>query len=162
MTAADNKSTIEILEHQLSVLGHRIACAEREAEAVRKAIYALQEAVPPPPSPTKPNMFYGKKTLVAVKEYMELRETAAGGPNPATVHEVHGDLMAGGFQTRTKDRSTALSTIRNVIYKYTDVFHKLPDGRYGLRRWYPGVGPRLRPVKPAAEDSKVKRSRGRA
>lgn len=79
--------------------------------------------------------FYGKSLSAAAREYLEMRRLANLGPtNPREVFEA---LQQGGFAFDTKDETNAISGVRQTMRKNSAVFHRLPNGEYGLLAWYP-------------------------
>jgi len=79
--------------------------------------------------------FYGKKQTPAMREYLELRKSQ--GLGPATPREIYEALKMGGYQYESKDDSVALVGLRALLRTQPKVFHKLPQGTYGLSSWYP-------------------------
>jgi hypothetical protein len=87
----------------------------------------------------RPDTFYGKKMQTAAREFLEMRKTADLGP--ATPKNVYEALRDGGYQFETQDEVTALISLRATLRKNSQTFHKLPNGQYGLRAWYPNARP---------------------
>ena len=79
--------------------------------------------------------FYGKKQTTAMREYLEMRK--AQGLGPAKPREIYDALVQGGLRFETKDAETALISLRALLRTQPNVFHKLPQGAYGLLAWYP-------------------------
>jgi len=84
----------------------------------------------------------------AAREYLDMRKTA-GGDAPATVREIFDALKGGGFDFKSKDDGNAIIVLRAMLRKNSSMFHKLQNGKYGLRAWYPN----LKPPKANASDS---------
>src|ERR1700730_503025 len=78
----------------------------------------------------KPDMFYGKAQQTAVREYLGFRHDKGGGP--AKPAEILAGLRAGGYQVEAKSDDIALVGLRAMLRKRTAVFHKLPNGTWGL------------------------------
>jgi hypothetical protein len=85
--------------------------------------------------PIRPDLFYGKSPIVAAREYLELRGRAV------PVEEILQALAKGGFDfeaqkwtEETRLRNLAISLSKNSV-----IFHKLPNGTYGLVKFYPDV-----------------------
>ena len=57
----------------------------------------------------------------------------------ATNREIYDSLMAGGYEFDTKSEDIAQKSLRNSLAKNTALFHKLPNGQFGLLAWYPNV-----------------------
>lgn len=85
--------------------------------------------------PIKPDQYYGKPLATAVREYLEWRRARKQGP--ATVSEIHEALAKGGYPFETKDSLNAKRGLRVSLTKNAVVFHKLPNGSWGLLDWYP-------------------------
>lgn len=93
--------------------------------------------------------FYGKVLNTAMRECLEMRRAANLGP--ATPRQIYEVIKAGGFKFDTKSEINALVNIRATLRKNSSIFHRLPNGEYGLLGWYPGVKPVRQSV--ASEDS---------
>ncbi|HEY2068109.1 MAG TPA: hypothetical protein VGG48_01025 [Rhizomicrobium sp.] len=115
----------------------------------------------------KRDTFYGKKQMTAMREYLDMRRVQGDGP--ATPREILDALKAGGYKFEAKSDDIALVSLRALLRKATNVFHKLPGtNSYGLLSWYPnakptkeeGTGGGLARRKPKSTESKSKR-RGR-
>ena len=85
----------------------------------------------------RPDSFYGKVLNTAAREYLDMRKSANLGP--ATPREVHEALVKGGYASDAKDEVTATTIVRNTLRKNSSVFHRLPNGTYGLLSWYPNA-----------------------
>jgi hypothetical protein len=75
----------------------------------------------------------------AAREYLEMRKARNLGP--ARPKEIHRAMVDGGFQFDTKDETVAMVSLRAMLRKNTVMFHKLPNGSYGLKSWYPHARP---------------------
>jgi hypothetical protein len=87
----------------------------------------------------RPDSFYGKVLNTAAREYLEMRKGANLGP--ATPREVYEALVKGGYAPDTKDETNAIISVRATLRKNSSVFHRLPNGTYGLLSWYPNAKP---------------------
>lgn len=87
----------------------------------------------------RPDSFYGKVLNTAAREYLEMRRAANLGP--ATPREVYEALVKGGYASEAKDETTAMVTLRATLRKNSSIFHRLPNGTYGLLSWYPNAKP---------------------
>jgi hypothetical protein len=94
----------------------------------------------------KGDTFYGQPLNSCIRDYLERRKTA--GLGPATAREIFQALSQGGFQFNAKSEENAMRSLRITLSKATHTFHKLPNGSFGLLRWYPTV----KPAKPVADD----------
>lgn len=125
------------LEHQAAELRNAINTLCRRAGIEPRYADASARSSGPSLTQIKPDTFYGKKMQTAAREFLELRKRAELGP--AKPKEIFDALTAGGFQFDTKDETTALISLRGMLRKNSATFHKLPNGQYGLRGWYPNA-----------------------
>lgn len=77
--------------------------------------------------------YYGKSPLVAARMYLDM----VGEPVP--VEEILDALERGGFDFEDQgwDEKTRLRALAISLSKNTAIFHRLPNGTYGLIKWYP-------------------------
>jgi hypothetical protein len=87
----------------------------------------------------RPDSFYGKVLSTAAREYLDMRKNANLGP--ATPREVYEALVKGGYAPDAKDETTAIISVRATLRKNSSIFHRLPNGTYGLLSWYPNAKP---------------------
>ena len=73
----------------------------------------------------------------AVREILEMRK--AGGLGAASVNEIYDMLVTGGFHFDAKDDENAKRSLRISLTKNSALFHRVPNGQYGLLSWYPAV-----------------------
>lgn len=140
------------LNPAIDTLERRLAEVERKANDLRSLINVLcVEAGLPSRYPEgsgpsgggtkitqiKEDTFYGKKQQTAVREYLEMRK--AQGLGPAKPRDIYEALRAGGYQFEAKDEDNALVGLRALLRKRTNIFHRLPNGVYGLLNWYPNA-----------------------
>jgi hypothetical protein len=141
------------LSPAIQALERRLEELEHKANELRSAINVLcaESGLPPRYSESgsgvsdksstgkitqiRDDTFYGKKQQTAVREYLEMRATQDLGP--AKPREIFEALKAGGYQFEAKDDDIALVSLRAMLRKRTNFFHKLPTGSYGLTSWYP-------------------------
>jgi hypothetical protein len=100
--------------------------------------------------------FYGKVITTAAREYLEMRRNANLGP--ASPRDIYEALKRGGFKFDTKIENNAITGVRNTLRKASAIFHRLPNGEYGLLKWYPRAKDESAPVRPG---KKTKGKRGR-
>ncbi len=139
-----------------------IADLERQANELRSAVNILckQAGISPrypdgPPTgggqvltQIKPDTFYGKKQQTAVREYLEMRK--GRGEGPAKPREIFDALKQGGFEFEANSDAVALVSLRALLRKRTETFHKVGEtGAYGLTSWYENI------KKKAAADNMV-------
>jgi hypothetical protein len=108
----------------------------------------------------KDDTFYGKKQTTAMREYLEMRKAQNQGP--ATPREIYESLKAGGYQFGASEEASLVG-MRALLRTQPDVFHKLPQGTYGLISWYPDAKRQREESKGKKKGgSKKKRAAGRA
>jgi hypothetical protein len=79
--------------------------------------------------------FYGQKQTPAMRMYLEMRK--AQGLGPATPREIYEAIKSGGYVFEAKDTEVALVGMRALLRTQPNVFHRLPQGTWGLTTWYP-------------------------
>jgi hypothetical protein len=79
--------------------------------------------------------FYGQKQTPAMRMYLDMRK--AQGLGPATAREIYEAIKSGGYVFEAKDAETALVGMRALLRTQPNVFHRLPQGTWGLTAWYP-------------------------
>ncbi|SRR5258705_5243242 len=149
------------IQRTIEDLQVKLKAVESEAIALKRTINSLAvlAGLPviysdtdtqsqPPLANLRSDQFYGKSTFVAIKEYLELRKHRG----PASVNEIYQALTAGGFKFDAKDEDNAKRGIRISLTKNTGVFHRLPNGLFGLLEWYPNAKP---PKKTGDDDDGV-------
>jgi hypothetical protein len=112
----------------------------------------------------RPDSFYGKSITTAAREYLDMRRAA--GLGPATPREIYEALVKGGYTFETKDETNAIIGVRATIRKSSSIFHRLPNGTYGLLGWYPNArasksDDEIDETRPKPKAHKVKKSRAR-
>jgi len=137
-------------EATIAMLERGIEEAEQKIRGLRTAINVICKEVGLPPryaeamltvgnSPTltqiQDDTFYGKKQTPAMREFLEMRR--AQGLGPAKPREFYEALKAGGYQFEAKDDETAIVGLRALLRTQPQIFHRLPQGTYGLTAWYP-------------------------
>jgi hypothetical protein len=85
----------------------------------------------------RPDEFYGQSLSGAVRRILEARKNA--GLSSASINEIYEAMKAGGYQFGSQDDENAKSVLRQSLRKNTAVFHRLPNGTYGLKEWYPNL-----------------------
>lgn len=86
---------------------------------------------------TRSDRFYGKVLTTAMREYLDMRNSADLGP--ASPREIYDALVDGGFKFDVKVPENALANIRATLRKNSSIFHRLPNNEYGLLAWYPNA-----------------------
>ncbi len=132
---------IEALQRDLADLDRKVAETKNTINrlcelAGREPMYAdVGAASQPTLTAIRADTFYGKPIITGAREYLEMRRTA--GLGPATPREIYEALKKGGLVFDTKIESNAITGIRNALRKSSAIFHRLPNGEYGLLKWYP-------------------------
>jgi hypothetical protein len=102
-------------------------------------LYKLEEAGPTALGigAIQSDTFYGKSATTAVREFLEMRKASSLGA--ATYGEVIQALETGGFDfsTLSPDKEVAKRAVTITLGKNSSIFHKLPNGNWGLLSWYP-------------------------
>lgn len=137
-----------VLMPAINMLQQKLDDAERHAAGIRDALNLLRKEAGLPEvtastggaaqasiTQIKSDTFYGKRQQTAVREYLEMRKLQDLGP--ARPREIFDALKAGGFQYEAKDDNIAMVGLRALLRKRTNIFHKMPNGAYGLTAWYP-------------------------
>lgn len=87
---------------------------------------------------SRPDIFYGKPFSTAAREFLESKKRACSTEEILRGFEQGGfDFEAVGWKEKDRLRSLAISLAKNSA-----VFHKLPNGTFGLWTWYPEVAKR--------------------
>lgn len=81
--------------------------------------------------------FYGQPLSTVIRTILETRKAAGSGA--ATVTEIYAVMVEGGYKFETADEENAKRSLRISLTKNSQTFHKLPNGKYGLKEWYPSV-----------------------
>ena len=77
--------------------------------------------------------FYGQPLATAVRDILEMRK--AQGLGAASINEIYKTLTAGGYKFDTANEDNSKTGLRRP--RKNPVFHKIPNGDYGLSDWYP-------------------------
>ncbi len=135
----------------IATLQAKLKEQERAASKTKMAINALCDAIDQPPMyaedaedgndgvslSIRSDQFYGQPLAAAIRTILEMRRKQERGP--ATVNEIYGALIEGGFAFDTRNDENAKRGLRVSLTKNSVTFHKLPNGKYGLLDWYPGA-----------------------
>jgi hypothetical protein len=101
------------------------------------------------------DQFYGLGLTTAVRNYLELRK--ASGLSSASLTDIFTALKAGGFKFGTTNEKNARIIVGNAVRKTSAVFHRVPNGEYGLLSWYPNA----KATSEDGEPSPAKKRRGK-
>jgi hypothetical protein len=97
--------------------------------------------------------FYGMKQTGAMRTYLEMRKTQ--GLGPAGTREIYDALLQGGYQFEAKTPDIAMVGMRALLRTQPLVFHRLPQGTWGLSTWYPDAKKKDEPKKKTAPAKKA-------
>ena len=83
------------------------------------------------------DQFYGQPLSTVARQILDARK--ASGLGAASVNEIYEAMVAGGYKFETSNVDNAKRVLRISLAKNSATFHKLPNGEYGLRTWYPAI-----------------------
>lgn len=132
----------------IGVLTKRVEAKEEEANKLKKLVNELCEeagvAVRYPNIATsgtistiRSDQFYGQTITAAIRNYLEQRK--ASGLGAAGLNEIYLAVRDGGYKFESKNEDNAKISVGNTLRKTSSVFHRLPNGEYGLLTWYPSA-----------------------
>lgn len=139
----------ENILNTIEVLAGKVALKEEEANKLKKLVNELCAEIGEPLryahiaesgagiSSIRSDQFYGQPITAAIRDYLKLRESAKLGA--ASINEIYAAIKEGGFKWDTKNEMNAKIGVSNTLRKSSSIFHKLPNGRYGLLAWYPSA-----------------------
>jgi len=81
------------------------------------------------------DQFYGLTLTAAIRNYLERRK--ASGLGAASVLEIYRAIKDGGYKFGAKNEEIEKISLSNALRKNSSIFHRLPNGQYGLLIWYP-------------------------
>jgi hypothetical protein len=137
------------IANTIEVLAEKVRTKEDEAAKLKKLVNELCSEVGLPlryenvaDSPSggltiRSDQFYGVAITTAIRHYLEKRKASNQGP--ASVSVIYEALRGGGYKFETANDDNAKVTIRNNLRKSSSIFHRLPNGDYGLLSWYPNA-----------------------
>jgi hypothetical protein len=137
----DIQSTIE-------VLSNKVRAKEEEAAKLKKLINELCTELGidiryPNVSDVggsaaiRSDHFYGLPLTAAIRNYLEHRK--ASGLGAASVVDIYKAIKGGGYKFETKSDQNSQISVGNTLRKTSSIFHRLPNGQYGLLSWYPSA-----------------------
>lgn len=100
---------------------------------------------------TRSDQFYAKPLAGSARSILEMRHES--GVGPATAREIYEALVEGGFHFDTKSEANSIRSLRISLSKNIAVFHKLPNGEFGLRAWYPKLPKGKNTLQPAEAET---------
>src|SRR6266487_5634125 len=138
------------VQNTIELLREKIRAKEAEALKWKKVVNDLCEEEGAPliypktgmDSPAtihsiRSDQFYGETLSGAARQYLEMRK--ASGLGAASVGDIFDAVKAGGYKFDTKDDVNAKTGVRLALRKNSSIFHRLPNGGYGLLSWYAGM-----------------------
>src|SRR5713226_2500886 len=87
--------------------------------------------------PLRRDEYYGQALSTVVREVLVKRREA--GLGPASVDEIYHAMLEGGYAFETSNEENAKRGLRISLTKNSATFHRLPQGGYGLKEWYPNI-----------------------
>ena len=133
----------------IEVLTKRVGAKEEEDNKLKKLVYELcGEAGVAVRYPNiveangsigaiRSDQFYGQTLTAAIRNYLEQRKTS--GLGAAGLNEIYLAVRDGGYKFETKSEDNAKVSVGNTLRKSSSIFHRLPNGQYGLLTWYPSA-----------------------
>jgi len=137
------------ISNTIEVLSARVRTKEDEANKLKKLVNELcteagLEARYPGITETggastqiRSDEFYGQTLTAAIRNYLERRKIAGFGA--ATLSEIYKAIKDGGYKFETANELNAKTAVGNALRKTSSIFHRLPNGQFGLLIWYPGA-----------------------
>ena len=132
--------TIQLVQEQIAALEVELSEKKRMVNSLCSLIG--QQPIYPDASPAassvravRPDEYYGQPLSTAMRMVLERRQLANIGP--AAVNDIYQAMVDGGYNFQTKNPENAKRNLYTSLTKNTAVFHKLPNGLYGLLEWYP-------------------------
>jgi hypothetical protein len=132
------EKTIELVQQQVRDLEADLAEKKRMVNSLCKLIgrEPIFINVEPAHAGTvlRTDEFYGKSLTSVARTVLERRDAA--GLGAASVDALYADLLRGGFQFDAKNDATAKRSLAISLAKNSYLFHRLPNGDWGLVNWY--------------------------
>ena len=144
-TGAMSKTVDQVISELAAEITSDEAALRKKKETVntlcgavgRPPAYALESTSSVVPTQIRSDQFYGQPLAGSVRTILEMRRAQNLGA--ATIKEIFESLTKGGYEFDTKSDDIAQKSLRNSLAKNTALFHKLPNGQFGLLAWYPNV-----------------------
>ena len=141
-------SSEEHVEKTLELILIQIQDLERQAAEKKKTANDLSRILQRPvifqsvdtsasSAAALPGEYYGRQMPEVIQAILEKRKLANLGS--ASVAEIYNAMIKGGYYFQTKNPDYAKRGIYGVLAGADGPFHRLPDGRYGLKQWYPAA-----------------------
>jgi hypothetical protein len=123
----------ELLEHKKMVNMLLKTLGEPE----RYNLEPEPEAAVPVHGNWRSDEFYGQPLAAVVRKILLARKAVNLGAAP--VNDIYAAMKEGGFDFGSQDDESAKHGLRASLRKNTFAFHRLPNGNYGLKEWYPAA-----------------------
>lgn len=148
----------------IEALTKRVVAKEEETNKLKKLVNELcAEGEIPIRYPNIPqagasisairsDQFYGQTITAAIRNYLDQRK--AVGLGAATLNEIYLAVREGGYKFESKNEDNAKTSVGNTLRKTSSVFHRLPNGQYGLLEWYPSAKSKPNTDQPPKKKSK--------
>jgi len=117
--------------------------------AGKPPIYIIEEESKIATGELQGDEYYGRPLATVITTILEGRKIQGFGP--ATIKEIYEQMTAGGYQFDAKNDNNAMRGIRISMSKNVK-FHKLPNGKWGLKEWYPNIKDGKGTSTPATKD----------
>lgn len=138
----------DTMKATIATLTDKVVAKTKELAELKRTINFLareagEEEIYPDDSPAteigsgqiRPDQYYGKSPITAAREYLEMRGRAVPPEEIAAALERGGfDFEAQKWKKPDRLRSLAISLSKNSV-----IFHRLPNGTYGLVKFYPDI-----------------------
>lgn len=144
LSTADMSEALQTIEF----LSTKIRSKEEEAARLKKLVNELcveagvaprYASIPEPGDSTdgtiRRDQFYGQTLITAARSYLDLRKARGA----ASFQEIFKAVRDGGYKFDTKDDENAKAALRAVLRKNSSIFHRIPNGDFGLLAWYPNA-----------------------
>ncbi|HTV62709.1 MAG TPA: hypothetical protein VMH30_09085 [Verrucomicrobiae bacterium] len=137
------------ISNTIEVLVKKVAAKEEEANKLKRLVNELCVEAGVAPhyasiadsegtiASIRADHFYGQTVTAAIRKYLEIRKASNLGA--ATVSDIYAALRDGGFKFGSKTEDIAKIVVANNLRKSSSIFHRLPNGQYGLLVWYPNA-----------------------
>jgi hypothetical protein len=137
----------EALQSAVTALLAKLEMQENGVRDTKKTVNTLLHHIGKPPMfpdlaeenstranlAVRPDQFYGRPLATGAREVLEARGQAMDAREILEVLERGGyDFAAQGWKEKDRLRSFAITLSKNV-----NAFHRLPNGFFGLPKWYP-------------------------
>jgi len=156
------------IRNTIEVLAKKVAAKEEEANKLKKLInelcaeeniqvrYPNIVEVSGSLGALRADQFYGQTLTAAIRNYLEQRK--ASGLGAASLNDIYAAIRDGGYKFESKNEDNAKISVGNTLRKSSSIFHRLPNGQYGLLVWYPSAKAKPEEVPTKKKSNRTKRS----